>query len=32
MIKMSKFDEFNDKDLKTQKDIKVKISKPNWMN
>ena len=32
MIKMSKFNEFNDKDLKTQKDIKVKISKPNWMN
>ena len=32
MIKMLKFNEFNDKDLKTQKDIKVKISKPNWMN
>ena len=32
MIKMSKFSEFNDKDLKTQNDIKVKISKPNWMN
>ena len=32
MIKMSKFNEFNDKNLKTQNDIKVKISKPNWMN
>ena len=32
MIKMSKFSEFNGKDLKTQNDIKVKISKPNWVN
>ena len=32
MIKMSKFNEFNDKNLNTQNDIKVKISKPNWMN
>ena len=32
MIKMSKFNEFGDKDLKTQNDIKVKIAKPNWMN
>ena len=32
MIKMSKFKKFDDKDLKTQNDIKVKISKPNWMN